>query len=211
MVAVLPLEKEWYSDTVAVGDIPVVHLLEYLTIHIEPSMPNLLALDVVRLGGRAQLVGNDAVHLAVEEQCHRHEALLLKDPGLEVKLIVLPAVVFPLPAGVPLVQGHIAIPYPVGVLAGEFAETTPQGIVGKLYPVRSMGRLNRLQCSVLIPLILPALTLRVPPLARALVLLCELSVLVILEVPLARLLDLTPLEVLAQLAFGVIEEVAHLV
>lgn len=70
---------------------------------------------------------------------------------------------------------------------------------------------NRLKRSVLIPLILPTLTLRVPPLARAFGLLGELSILVILEMPLARLLDLTPLEVLAQLAFGVIEEVAHLV
>ena len=63
-------------------------------------------------------------------------------------------------------QRHIAVPYPVGVFAGELA---------------------------------------VPPLARAFVLLGKLSILVILEVPLARLLDLTPLEVLAQLAFGVIK------
>ena len=93
MVVVLPLKEEWYSDTVAVRGVSVVHLLEYLTVHIEPAMPNLLALDVVRLRRRTQLVGNDAVYLAIEEQCHRHEALLLKNPSPEVKLVVLPAVV----------------------------------------------------------------------------------------------------------------------
>ena len=50
-----------------------------------------------------------------------------------------------------------------------------------------------------------------PPLARAFVSLGKLPILVILEMLLARLLDLTPLEVLAELAFGVIEEVVHLV
>ena len=74
------------------------------------------------------LVGNDAVHLAIEELFHRHEALFLKDPGLEVKLVVLPAVVLPFPAGVPLMQRHIAAPYPMGVFTGELAETTPQSI-----------------------------------------------------------------------------------
>ena len=34
------------------------------------------------------LVGNDAVHLAIEVQGHRYKALL-KDPSLEVKLVVL--------------------------------------------------------------------------------------------------------------------------
>ena len=47
--------------------------------------------------------------------------------------------------------------------------------------------------------------------AQAFVLLGKLSILVILEMTLARLLDLIPLEVLAQLAFGIIEEVARLV
>lgn len=74
------------------------------------------------------MVGDDAVHLAFEEQFHRHEALFLKDLGLEVKLVVLPAVVLPFPAGVPLVQRHIAVPYPMGVFTGELAETTPQSI-----------------------------------------------------------------------------------
>ena len=64
----------------------------------------------------------------------------------------------------------------MGVFTGELAETTPQDIVGKLYPVHPMGRLNYLQRSVLIPLILPTLTLRVPPLARAFVLLGELLI-----------------------------------
>ena len=190
----LPLEEERDADTIAVGGVSVVHLLQYLTVHIEPAMPNLLALGVVSLRWRTQLVGNDAVHLAIEEQSHRHKALLLKDPSPEVKLVVLPAVVLPFPARVPLVQRHIAVPYPMGVFTGELAETTPQGIVGKLYPVRPMGRLNRLKRAVLIPLILPAFTLRVPPLARAFVLLGKLSILVVLETPLARLLDLTPLE-----------------
>ena len=49
------------------------------------------------------------------------------------------------------------------------------------------------------------------PLARAFVSLGKLPILVILEMLLARLLDLTPLEVLAELAFGGIEEVVHLV
>lgn len=70
----------------------------------------------------------------------------------------------------------MAVPNPVGLFTGELAETTPQDIVGKLYPVHPMGRLNYLQRSVLIPLILPTLTLRVPPLARAFVLLGELLI-----------------------------------
>ena len=74
-----------------------------------------------------------------------------------------------------------------------------------------MGRLNRLKRPILIPLILPAFTLRVPPFARAFVLICELSILVILEGPLARLLYLPSLEVLTELAVGVVEEVAYLV
>ena len=45
VVVVLPLEEE--GDTVAVGGIPVVHLLEYLTIQIKPATPNLLTLGVV--------------------------------------------------------------------------------------------------------------------------------------------------------------------
>ena len=80
--------------------------------------------------------------------------------------------------------------------------------IGKFCPCNTYNRLKR---PILIPLIPPAFTLRVPPLARAFVLLGKLSILVILEVPLARLLELTPLEVLAQLAFGVIEEVTHLI
>ena len=47
--------------------------------------------------------------------------------------------------------------------------------------------------------------------AQAFVLLGKLPILLILEMTLARLLDLIPLEVLAQLAFGGIEEVAHLI
>jgi len=58
----------------------------------------------------------------------RCEALLLKDPSPEVKLVVLPVVVLPFPAGAPLAQRHIAVPYPMGVFTGELAETTPQGI-----------------------------------------------------------------------------------
>ena len=74
-----------------------------------------------------------------------------------------------------------------------------------------MGQLNSLKRPVLIPFIQPAFTLRVSPLDRTFVLLGKLSILVILEMTLARLLDLIPLEVLAQLAFGIIKEVAHLV
>ena len=47
---ILSLEEEWDTDTVAVGGIPVVHLLEYLTIHNKPATPNLLALGLVRFG-----------------------------------------------------------------------------------------------------------------------------------------------------------------
>ena len=54
-------------------------------------------------------------------------------------------------------------------------------------------RLYSLECAVLIPLMLPALTLAVSPFARAFVLLGKLSILVVLETPLARLLDLTPM------------------
>ena|GEM_PF-5357646 len=99
-----------------------------ITVHVEPASPNLFAIGVVRLRWRAQLVGNDAAHLAVEQQCHRHKALLLNDPSPAVKPVVLPAVVPPLPAGVPLVQRHTAVSYPMGVFTGELAETTPQGI-----------------------------------------------------------------------------------
>ena len=111
VVVVLPLEEEWYSDTVAVGDIPVVHLLEYPTIHIQPATPNLLSLDAVRL--------------AIEQEGHRHKALLLKDPRPQIKLVVLPATILPRLPRVPLVQWHIAIPYPVSVLAGELADASP--------------------------------------------------------------------------------------
>lgn len=74
-----------------------------------------------------------------------------------------------------------------------------------------MGRLDSLKRPVLIPFIQPAFTLRIPPLARTFVLLSKLSILVILEVLLARLLDLTPLEALTELAVGVVEEVTYLV
>ena len=74
-----------------------------------------------------------------------------------------------------------------------------------------MWRLYSLECAVLIPLILPALTFAVPPLARAFVLLDELSILVVLETPLARLLNLPTLEVLAELAVRGVKEVTHLV
>ena len=50
VVVVLSLDEEWDTDTVAVGGIPVIHLLDYLTIHIQPSMPNLFALGIVRFG-----------------------------------------------------------------------------------------------------------------------------------------------------------------
>ena len=48
-----------------------------------------------------------------------------------------------------------------------------------------MWRLYSLECAVLIPLTPPALTLAVSPFARAFVLLGELPILVILEMPLA--------------------------
>ena len=122
------------------------------------------------------MVVNNAVCLTLLDESHRHEALLLKDPSLKVKVVVLPAVVLPSPVGIPLVRRHIAVPYTMGAFTGKLAETTPQGIVGKLYPVRPMGRLNCLKCPVLIPLIPPTFTLRVPPLARAFVLLGELPI-----------------------------------
>jgi len=74
-----------------------------------------------------------------------------------------------------------------------------------------MGRLDSLKGPVLIPLTPPAFTLRVPPLAQTFVLLSKRSILVILDVPLARLLYLLSLEVLTELAVGVVEEVAYLV
>ena len=74
-----------------------------------------------------------------------------------------------------------------------------------------MGQLNSLKRPILIPFIQPAFTLRVPPFVRAFVLLDELSILVVLETPLARLLYLPSLEVLTELAVGVVEEVAYLV
>ena len=74
-----------------------------------------------------------------------------------------------------------------------------------------MWRLYSLECAVLIPLILPALTFAVPPFALAFVLLEELSILVVLETPLVRLLYLPSLEVLTELAVGVVEEVAYLI
>ena len=40
---------------VAVGSTPVVHLLEYLIIHIKPATPNLLALGVVHFGSALPL------------------------------------------------------------------------------------------------------------------------------------------------------------
>ena len=50
VVVVLPLEGEGDTDRVSVGGIPVVHLLEYLTIHIKPATPSLLTLCLVRFG-----------------------------------------------------------------------------------------------------------------------------------------------------------------
>lgn len=132
------------------------------------------------------------------QQCHQHEALFHKEPGLEVKLVVLPAVVLPFPAEVPLVQRHIAVPDPVGVLfTGELAETTPLGIVGKLHPVRPLGRLDSLKRLVLIPPHRQRSRFASQHFAQAFVLLGKLSILGILEMVLARLLDLIPLEVLA--------------
>ena len=74
-----------------------------------------------------------------------------------------------------------------------------------------MWRLYSLECTVLVPLILPALTLAVPPFARAFVLLDELSILVVLETPLARLLYLSSMEVFTELLVKGVEEVAHLI
>ncbi len=125
VVVVLPLEEERDADTIAVGGVSVVHLLQYLTVHIEPASPHLFALGVVGFGGRAQLVGYDAVRLAIEQEGHRHKALLLKDPSPQIKLVVLPATILPRLPRVPLVQWHIAIPYPVSVLAGELADASP--------------------------------------------------------------------------------------
>ena len=99
-----------------------VHLLQYLSIHIEPAPPHLFTLGVVRFGRRTQLVGYDAVRLAIEQECHRHKALLLKDPSPQIKLVVLPATILPRLPRVSLVQWHIAIPDPVSVLAGELAD-----------------------------------------------------------------------------------------
>ena len=110
---------------------------------------------------------------------------------------MLPAVVLPFPAEAPLVQRHIAVPDPVGVFTGELAETTPLGIVGKLHPVRPLGRLDSLKRLVLIPPHRQRSRFVSHHFAQAFVLLGKLSILVILEMALARLLDLIPLEVLA--------------
>ena len=74
-----------------------------------------------------------------------------------------------------------------------------------------MGRLDSLKRPVLIPFIQPAVSFAVPPFARAFVLLDELSILVVLETLLARLLYLPSLEALTELAVGVVEEVTYLV
>ena len=71
---------------------------------------------VIRLCGRTELVADYAVCLANLDERKWYEALLFKEPSPEVKLVVLPAVVLPFPAGVPLVQWHIVVLYPMGVL-----------------------------------------------------------------------------------------------
>lgn len=173
MVVVLSLEEERYRH-VALGIQPWLSRLKDLAIHIQATIPHFPPRH--KPPWYAELVVNNAVCLTLLDESHRHQALLLKDPSLKVKVVVLPAVVLPFPVGVPLVRRHIDVPYTMGAFTGKLAETTPQGIVGKLYPVRPMGRLNCLKRPVLIPLIPPTFTLRVPPLARAFVLLGELPI-----------------------------------
>ena len=127
VVVVLSLEEERYRH-IALGIQPRLSLLEDLAVHVQATIPHFLALLVIRLRGRAELVADDAVCLAILDESKRYEALFFEELSPEVKLVVLPAIVLPFPAGVPLVQRHIVVPYPMGVFTGEFAETTPQGI-----------------------------------------------------------------------------------
>ena len=87
LVIVLSLEKEWYPDVILVGSIEHGPLLDDLPVHVKPAVPHFLALLVVRLHGRAQMVGHDGVCLVVLEQSQGHETLLLKEPCPEVFLV----------------------------------------------------------------------------------------------------------------------------
>ena len=163
------MEKERYLDVVIVGSIEHGPLLNDLSVHVKPAVPYFLALLVVRLHGRAQMVGHDGVCLAVLEQSQGHETLFLKEPCPEVFLVFfyLSLLIAPL-TWCPLVQGHVAVPQPAGDANGILAQAPSEGIIGEQGikgKISPSGRSDLLQRSVLIPDIPPAFGLAVPPFA----------------------------------------------
>ena len=215
LIIVLSLEKERYPDVVLVGSIVHRPLLNDLPVHVKPAVPHFLALLVVRLHGRAQMVGHDGVCLAVLEQSQGHETLLLEEPCPEVLLVFfyLSLLIAPL-TWCPLVQGHVVVPQPAGDANGILAQAPSEGVIGEQGikgKISPSGRSDLLQRSVLVPDVFPSFLLAVPPFAGTLVFLYELSVPVIDKAPFPRLLQLSSSEVLAQLSVRVVKEVARLV
>ena len=157
-----------------------------------------MTLLVVRLRGRAELVADDAVCLALLDESKRYEALFFEEPSLQILAVGLQTTILIALTRSPLVKQNIPIPQVVEGSIPELRQATTQGIIGKACPVSmTMRSKYSLECTVLIPAILPTILLRTEDACIISELLYEVSILVILEGPFSRLLDTTSLEVLA--------------
>ena len=143
------------------------------------------------------MVADDAVCLALLDESKRYEALLFKEPSLQILAVGLQTIILIALTRSPLVKWNIPIPQVVEGSIPELRQATTEGIVGEARPVSTTMRSKyTLECTVLIPAILPAILLRTEEARLTSEFLYELSIFVILKCSFTRLLYTTSFEVL---------------
>ena len=118
-------------------------------VDVQLLLPNLVALFVVGLQGRAEVVGDDGETLTVGNKLGgRHERVLLKEPSNYA--------FFRFGRFRPLVQWHVAVPNEVrGGSCVCLADATTEGVVGKRHFL-AVGTHDAGEHAVALPVVTPA-------------------------------------------------------
>ena len=116
-------------------------------IDVQLLLPHLVALLVVGLQGRAEVVGDDGETLAVgNELGGRHERVLFEEPGHHLAFFRLFR---------PFVQWHVAVPHEMG--GGScvcLADATTEGVVGERH-LLAVGAHHAGEHAVALPVVTP--------------------------------------------------------
>ena len=114
-------------------------------VDVQLLLPNLVALFVVGLQGRTEVVGDDGEAAAVGNKLGgRHERVLLEKPGYHLVFFC------------PFVQWHVAVPNEVrGGSCKGFSDAAAEGVVGERH-LLAVGAHNAGEHAVALPVVTPA-------------------------------------------------------